>query len=78
VDTELYQDVTDMWKNGFAASVELLLFKGFRLAREYTISISELKVSYGWVRCFMARPGLTIRHQIMILQSIRSIQVKAG
>jgi hypothetical protein len=58
-------------ENGFAISMEVLQFEGCRLARKHNISISEFKVSYGWVWRFMAR-HLTIRHRMMI-ETTRSI-----
>jgi hypothetical protein len=51
----------NMQKNGFAVLMEMLQFEGCRLARKHNISISEFKVTYGWVRRFMARHDLTIR-----------------
>jgi hypothetical protein len=37
VEAELYQYVTNTRKNGFAVSLEMLQFKGYRLARKQCI-----------------------------------------
>jgi hypothetical protein len=59
-----------MQKNGFALSMEMLQFEGYRLARKHNISVSEFKVSYGWVRCFMARHDLAIMCRTTIAQRL--------
>jgi hypothetical protein len=48
----------NMEKNGFAALVEMLQFESCRLARKHIISISEFKVSNGWLRSFFGRKQL--------------------
>jgi hypothetical protein len=78
VEAELYQYVMNTRKNEFAASMEMLQFEGCRLARKYNISVSKFKVSYGWVRRFMARHDLTTRHQTTIAETTGSIRGKAG
>lgn len=44
-------------------------FKGCRLAGKQHIN-SEFKISYGWVRHFMSRNDLPIRHQMMAAQRL--------
>jgi hypothetical protein len=58
VEAELHQYVMNMRKNEFAVPMEMLQFEGCRLARKPDISVSKFKVSYGWVRHFMARHDL--------------------
>jgi hypothetical protein len=70
VEAEVYQYVMNTWKNGFAISMEMLQFEGCRLTRKHNISISKFKVSYGWVRRFMAGHDLTIRHRTTIAQRL--------
>jgi hypothetical protein len=70
VEAELYQYVVITQKNGFAALMEMLQFEGCRLARKPNISVSKFKVSYGWVRRFMARQDLTRRCQMMVAQRL--------
>jgi hypothetical protein len=50
--------------------MKMLQVEDCGLAREHNISLSEFKVSYGWVRCFMARHDLTIRRRTMIAQRL--------
>jgi hypothetical protein len=57
-------------KNAFAVSMEILQFEGCRLARKHNISVSGFKVSYGWVRRFMARHDFTIRSRTTIAQRL--------
>jgi hypothetical protein len=57
-------------QNEFAVSLQMLQFEGCRLARKHNVSISEFKVSYGWVRYFMARHKFVIRCQMMIEQRL--------
>jgi hypothetical protein len=62
MEAKPYIYATNIWKNRFAVSIEMLQFKGYRLARNHNISISEFKVSYEvCVRHFMARYDLAIR-----------------
>jgi hypothetical protein len=68
----------NMWKNGFTVLLEMFQFEGYRLMRRHSISVSEFKVSCGWVRCFMARYDLTIRHQVMSTETTGIIEGKAG
>jgi hypothetical protein len=70
LEAELYQYVMNTRKNGFAVSMEMLQFEGCKLARKHNISVSEFKVSYGWVRRFMARHDLTIRHRTTIAHTL--------
>jgi hypothetical protein len=70
VEAKLYQYVINMRKNGFTASMEMLQFKGCRLARKHNIFISEFRVSCGWVRRFVARHDLTIRRRTTITQRL--------
>jgi hypothetical protein len=76
VEAELYWYVVNTRKNGSVVSMEMLQFKGCRLARKHNISVSEFKVGYGWVRCFMARHDLTIRHQMTIAQRLLEVYVQ--
>jgi hypothetical protein len=61
VDAELYQYAMNTRKNDFAVSMEMLQFEGSTLARKHNISVTEFRVSYGWLRRLMARRDLTIR-----------------
>jgi hypothetical protein len=70
MEAKLYQYVMNMRKNGFSVSMEMLQFKGCRLARKPSIFVSKFEVSYGWVRCFMARQDLTIRRRTTIVQRL--------
>jgi hypothetical protein len=57
-------------KNRFSESMDMLQFKGCRLARKHNISISKFKVSYGRVKHFLARHKLTIRYQKTMTQRL--------
>jgi hypothetical protein len=61
VEAELYHHIMNTQKNGFAVSMEILQYKGCRLAKKHNTSISEIKVIYGGVWHFMAKHNLTIR-----------------
>jgi hypothetical protein len=69
-EAKLYHYVINTRKNRSAVSMKMLQFEGRRLARKHNISISEFKVNYGWVRRFMARHDITIRHRRMIAQRL--------
>jgi hypothetical protein len=60
VEAGLYQYVTNTWEIVFAVLMEMLHFKGCLLAGKHSVSISEFKVSSGWVRHFMASHNLAI------------------
>jgi hypothetical protein len=70
MEADLYQCITNMWKNGFAVWMEMLQFKGCRLARNHNTSDREFIVSYGWVRRLLAWHDLTNRHQTMTAQRL--------
>jgi hypothetical protein len=73
VEADLNRYIMNIWENGFAASMEMLQFKGFRLARKHNISGSKIS-QVGWVKHFIASHDLTIRHQMMNRETIRSTQ----
>jgi hypothetical protein len=68
VKAEVCQCIMNTWKNRFAVSMEVLQFEGCRLATKHSISVSEFKVCFGWVRHFMARHDFIIRCQVTIVQ----------
>jgi hypothetical protein len=44
MEADLHQFIMNTWKNGFAVSMEMLQFKGSRLARNHNISDGEFEV----------------------------------
>lgn len=68
VEEYLLKYVISLRNDGYAVSYEMLYFKGREIAAAHGISVSNFKVSRGWVIKFMKRNGLSLRRRTSLCQ----------